>query len=81
MNHVSEWSTPELVIHGGKDYRLVASQGIAAFTALQTRGVPSRFLYFPNENHWVLSPRNSMKWHVSSTCSCSACCKMSGEMS
>lgn len=65
MNHVNEWSTPQLVIHSGKDYRLVASQGIAAFTALQVRGVPSRLLYFPDENHWVLKPSNSVKWHVS----------------
>lgn len=63
MNHVGEWSTPELVIHSGKDYRLVDSQGIAAFTALQVQGVPSRFLYFPDENHWVLKGRNSLRWH------------------
>ncbi|EIW65930.1 hypothetical protein TREMEDRAFT_70362 [Tremella mesenterica DSM 1558] len=63
MNHVSEWNTPELVIHSGRDYRLVDGQGFATFTALQTQGVPSRLLYFPDENHWVLKPHNSVKWH------------------
>ena len=46
------WKTPTLVIHGGKDYRLTDSEGIATFTALQRLGVKSRFLYFPDENHW-----------------------------
>ncbi|WVN87657.1 uncharacterized protein L203_102842 [Cryptococcus depauperatus CBS 7841] len=63
INHVTEWSTPQLVIQGGKDYRLENSQGIGAFTALQVRGVASRFIYFPDENHWVLKPHNSIKWH------------------
>jgi dipeptidyl aminopeptidase/acylaminoacyl peptidase len=52
-----------LVIHGGKDYRVVDTQGIATFTALQRRGIPSRFLYFPDENHWVLKVQNSVQWH------------------
>ena len=60
---VANWKTPTLVIHGGRDYRLVDSEGIAAFTALQRRGIPSRFLYFPDENHWVLKPQNSKRWH------------------
>ena len=55
--------TPMLVIHGEKDYRVPVTQGIAAFTALQRRGIPSRFLYFPDENHWVLKPHNSVHWH------------------
>ncbi|TYJ59027.1 hypothetical protein B9479_000015 [Cryptococcus floricola] len=63
VNHVIEWTTPELVIQGGKDYRLENSQGLGAFTALQVQGVPSRFVYFPDENHWVLKPHNSIKWH------------------
>ncbi|WP_375754758.1 prolyl oligopeptidase family serine peptidase [Corallococcus exercitus] len=63
VNHVAKWKTPMLVIHGGKDYRVVDTQGIATFTALQRRGIPSRFLYFPDENHWVLKPHNSIQWH------------------
>nr|XP_031862413.1 uncharacterized protein CI109_001910 [Kwoniella shandongensis]KAA5529485.1 hypothetical protein CI109_001910 [Kwoniella shandongensis] len=63
LNHAIEWNTPQLVIQGGKDYRLENSQGLGAFTALQTQGIPSRFVYFPDENHWVLKPHNSAKWH------------------
>lgn len=48
---VSEWATPQLIIHSELDYRLPISEGLAAFNALQTRGVPSRFLTFPDENH------------------------------
>jgi dipeptidyl aminopeptidase/acylaminoacyl peptidase len=62
-NHVARWKTPMLVIHGGLDYRISDSQGMATFTALQRRGIPSRFLYFPDENHWVLKPANSILWH------------------
>ena len=61
--HVADWKTPMLVIHGGRDYRVPDTQGIATFTALQRRGIPSRFLYFPDENHWVLKPANSVLWH------------------
>ncbi|KAI0401800.1 prolyl oligopeptidase [Xylaria palmicola] len=60
---VSEWATPQLVIHSELDYRLPISEGLAAFNALQTRGVPSKFLMFPDENHWVLKPENSLVWH------------------
>jgi dipeptidyl aminopeptidase/acylaminoacyl peptidase len=63
VNYVENWQTPMLVIHGQFDYRVPVTQGIAAFTALQRRGIPSRFLYFPDENHWVLKPRNSVQWH------------------
>ena len=63
IDHVQKWRTPTLVIHGGKDYRVVDTQGISTFTALQRRGIPSRFLYFPDENHWVLKPANSILWH------------------
>ena len=61
--HVEEWRTPMLVIHGGLDFRVPETQGLATFTALQRRGVPSRLLHFPEENHWVLSPANSLLWH------------------
>ena len=63
VNHVKEWSVPMLVIHGQLDYRIPAEQGIAVFTALQRRGIESKFLYFPDENHWVLKPQNSVQWH------------------
>lgn len=59
----NQWETPMLVIHGGKDYRLTESEGISAFTLLQRRGIESKFVYFPKENHWVLNPKNSLKWH------------------
>ncbi len=62
-NHVGNWQTPMLVVHGGADYRVVDTQGLAAFTALQRRGVPSQLLYYPDENHWVLRPNNSIQWH------------------
>jgi len=63
IRFVENWKTPMLVIHGGKDYRVVETQGLAAFTALQRRGIPSKLLYFPEENHWVLKPANSILWH------------------
>jgi dipeptidyl aminopeptidase/acylaminoacyl peptidase len=53
MNHINKWKTPQLVIHGEKDYRLCISEGIAMFNTLQRLGIPSRFLVFENENHWV----------------------------
>jgi dipeptidyl aminopeptidase/acylaminoacyl peptidase len=62
-NYVDSWQTPMLVIHGALDYRIPLEQGIATFTALQRRGIPSQFLYFPDENHWVLSTANSILWH------------------
>jgi dipeptidyl aminopeptidase/acylaminoacyl peptidase len=63
IDHVKKWKTPMLVIHGGLDYRVVDTQGMSTFTALQRRGIPSKFLYFPDENHWVLKPHNSILWH------------------
>ena len=63
VNHVDQWQTPMFVIHGQLDYRIPVSQGIGAFTALQRQGIPSKFLYFPDENHWVLKPHNSVQWH------------------
>jgi len=55
---------PTFIIHGGKDYRLTESEGIATFTALQRLGVKSKFLYFPDENHWVLKPANTLFWQT-----------------
>ncbi|HSE13350.1 MAG TPA: S9 family peptidase [Rudaea sp.] len=63
VNHVADWKVPMLVVHGQKDFRIPVEQGIAAFTALQRRGIPSEFLTFPDENHWVLKPQNSVLWH------------------
>ncbi len=63
INHVADWTKPMLVIHSDKDYRIPVDQGIAAFTALQRKGIESRFLNFPDENHWVLKPQNSLQWH------------------
>jgi dipeptidyl aminopeptidase/acylaminoacyl peptidase len=63
VNHVNQWNTPMLVIHSALDFRIPLDQGIGAFTALQRRGVPSEFLTFPDENHWVLKPQNSIQWH------------------
>ncbi len=60
---VGQWDTPICVIHSELDYRIVASQGMAAFNAAQIKGIPSRYLYFPDENHWVLKPQNSILWH------------------
>lgn len=62
-NFVKAWRTPMLVIHGALDYRVPLEQGISTFTALQRRGIESRLLYFPDENHWVLKPANSVLWY------------------
>jgi dipeptidyl aminopeptidase/acylaminoacyl peptidase len=59
---VEKWDTPILVIHGEKDYRILASQGMAAFNAAVLRGVPAEMLIFPDENHWVLKPQNGILW-------------------
>jgi len=61
-NSVEKWNTPILIIQGGKDYRVPIGQGQEAFQAAQLRGIKSRFLYFPEENHWVLKPQNAMVW-------------------
>lgn len=60
---VQNWKTPTLVIAGEHDYRVPYIQGVGVFTALQRRGVPSEFLYFPDENHWVLKPADSVQWY------------------
>jgi acylaminoacyl-peptidase len=62
IDRVADWRVPMLVIHSAKDYRIPLEQGLAAFTALQLKGIPSEFLTFPDENHWVLKPRNSELW-------------------
>jgi dipeptidyl aminopeptidase/acylaminoacyl peptidase len=63
VNYVAKWKTPMLVITGEKDFRIPYTQGIASFTALQRRGIPSKLLVFPDENHWVLKPKNSIQWY------------------
>jgi dipeptidyl aminopeptidase/acylaminoacyl peptidase len=62
-NYVENWQTPMLVIHGQLDHRVPLTQGLAAFTALQRKGIPSQLLYYPDENHFVLRPSNSIQWH------------------
>jgi dipeptidyl aminopeptidase/acylaminoacyl peptidase len=61
-NYVSQWTTPMLVVHSQQDFRVDLSEGLQAFTALQLRGIPSKFLYFPDESHWVTRPRNRRLW-------------------
>ncbi|MBF5027587.1 S9 family peptidase [Planobacterium oryzisoli] len=61
-NYVHKWNTPLMVVQGGKDYRVPYEQGQAAFQAAQLKGLKSRLLYFPNENHWVLNPHNALVW-------------------
>ncbi|CAM4830234.1 unnamed protein product [Rotaria magnacalcarata] len=63
VNHVANWTQPMLIIVGAHDYRIPETQGIGTFTALQRRGIPSRLLYFPTENHWVLNPLHSVAWY------------------
>jgi dipeptidyl aminopeptidase/acylaminoacyl peptidase len=60
---VKNFKTPTLVVHGELDYRVPLEQGLGMFTALQRRGVPSRLLVFPDENHFVLKPLNSLRWY------------------
>jgi len=62
-NHVQNIQTPMLIVHGELDYRVPVGQGIQLFQSLQRRGIPSRFLYFPDEGHWVLKPQNSRLWY------------------
>jgi dipeptidyl aminopeptidase/acylaminoacyl peptidase len=60
---VGNWDTPMLVIHGGKDFRIPYIEGMQAFNAAQLQKLPSRFLFFPEESHFVLKPQNSILWH------------------
>ncbi len=62
INMVDKWNTPILIVQGGKDYRVPIGQGQEAFQAAQLRGIKSRFLFFPDENHWVLKPQNAIVW-------------------
>ena len=62
INHVRNWDTPIYIIQGGKDYRIPEGQGMEAFNAAQLRGIKSKFLYLPDENHWVRKPQNSIVW-------------------
>jgi dipeptidyl aminopeptidase/acylaminoacyl peptidase len=61
--YAKNFRTPMLIIHGEKDYRIPVTEAFQIFTALQRQGVPSKFLYFPDEGHWVLKPANSRFWH------------------
>lgn len=62
INYVDKWNTPIMVIQGGKDYRVPVEQGLQAFQAAQLRGIKSKLLYLPEENHWVLSAQNALVW-------------------
>jgi dipeptidyl aminopeptidase/acylaminoacyl peptidase len=62
-NLAKNWKTPMLVLHGEKDFRVPYTQGIMTFTTLQRRGIESRLVMFPDENHWILKPANSLQWH------------------
>lgn len=64
VDHVAAWNRPQLIIHSARDYRIPIEQGLAAFDALQRRGIESRLLTFPDENHWVVKPANSLLWHA-----------------
>ena len=61
--YVRNWDTPMLLIHGELDYRVPVTESMQAFTVLQSKGIESRLLLFPQENHWILSPQNSLLWH------------------
>ncbi|SFM39440.1 alpha/beta hydrolase family protein [Rugamonas rubra] len=63
VHHVKNWKTPMLVVQGDLDFRIPTTQGLGTFTALQRQGIPSKLLMFPDENHWVLKPANSVLWH------------------
>jgi dipeptidyl aminopeptidase/acylaminoacyl peptidase len=63
VNFVKNWKTPMLVVQGDLDFRIPTAQGLSTFTALQRRGIESKLLFFPDENHWVLKPANSLLWH------------------
>ncbi|HZI53054.1 MAG TPA: S9 family peptidase [Chitinophagaceae bacterium] len=62
INYVDKWNTPILIIQGGKDYRVPIEQGMQAFQAAQLRGIKSKLLYLPDENHWVLTAQNALIW-------------------
>jgi dipeptidyl aminopeptidase/acylaminoacyl peptidase len=60
----ANFKTPTLVIHGQLDQRVPVNHGMELFNTLQTKGIPSKFVYFPDENHWVLKPQNSLFWYA-----------------
>jgi dipeptidyl aminopeptidase/acylaminoacyl peptidase len=62
--YTAVWKTPMLIIHNDLDFRVPVSEGMAAFTTLQRKGIPSKLLMFPDEGHWVLKPQNSELWHA-----------------
>ena len=61
-NYIDKWNTPILIVQGGKDYRVPIEQGLQAFQAAQLRGIKSKLLYLPEENHWVVSAQNALVW-------------------
>jgi dipeptidyl aminopeptidase/acylaminoacyl peptidase len=63
INYADHFHTPTLVIQGGLDYRVPVDCGLEFYDALQAQGIPSRLIYFPDENHWVLHPQNSVFWY------------------
>ncbi|KAF3934599.1 hypothetical protein ABW20_dc0101365 [Dactylellina cionopaga] len=63
LGNVKNWTTPMMIIHSSKDYRIPISEALAAFNVLQIKGIKSKLLTFPDENHWVLKPENSLVWH------------------
>ena len=62
ITKVSEWDTPILIIQGGKDFRVPIEQSLSAYQAAQLLGIKSKLVYFPEENHWVLTPQNALVW-------------------
>lgn len=64
VEHVSKWTSPIMIIQGGKDFRVPIGQGLEAFQTAQLQGIRSKLLYFPEENHWVLDYQNSLIWHT-----------------
>jgi dipeptidyl aminopeptidase/acylaminoacyl peptidase len=64
IDHIADWSVPILVVHSGRDDRVPLDQGMGAYGAAQLRHIPSQLLYFPDENHWVLKPQNSVEWYA-----------------
>jgi dipeptidyl aminopeptidase/acylaminoacyl peptidase len=63
MFYANQFKTPTLVIHGELDYRVPYGQGLELFAALQAQDIPARLVVYPNENHWILSPQNSIYWY------------------
>jgi dipeptidyl aminopeptidase/acylaminoacyl peptidase len=61
-NFVDKWNTPIMIVQGGIDYRVPIEQGLQAFQVAQLKGIKSKLLYLPEENHWVLKPQNALVW-------------------